>query len=85
MQTLRPLPFAASLGLALSALSLLCWLAIWITPALDLAHSWIGLFTTSPANSVQALIAAVSVSFAAGAFTGGVTAALYERLTRGRT
>lgn len=85
MQTLRPLPFGASLGLALAVLSLVCWPAIWVTPTLNLAHSWIGLFTTSPANSVPALIAAVGISFAAGALTGGFTAALYEMLTRGRS
>ena len=80
MQPLRPVPFGVALGLSLAALSLLCWIAILIAPSAALAHSWLGLFTTAPVNSVQALIVSLVVSFGAGVFTGGVTATLYDLL-----
>jgi hypothetical protein len=80
MQTFRPLPFGLALGLSMAALSMLCWIAVLIAPAASLAHSWLGLFTTAPVSSAQALIVSVGVSFGAGAFTGIVTAALYNLL-----
>lgn len=84
MRALHPVSFGAALGIALVVLSILCWLAVLAFPALQLAHSWIGLFSTAPVSSVQAGLVAVIASLIAGFLTGWVTAWIYNRLSGAR-
>lgn len=82
MIPLKPAAFGLSLAISLTFLTLLCWLAVLLLPQIQLAHSWLGLFTAAPVNSVRAGGTAIAVSFAAGWFTAFVMAVTYNRLVK---
>lgn len=82
MTPLKPAAFGLSLAISLAVLTLLCWLAVLLLPQVQLAHSWLGLFTAAPVNSVRAGATAIAVSFAAGWLTAFVMAVTYNRLVK---
>lgn len=84
MTALHPFPFGIAFGTALGVLSALCWIAVLVLPLVTLAHAWLGLFSTAPVATLRAGILAVAVSFIAGAVTGWLTAAVYNRIAGSR-
>lgn len=48
MTLLKPAAFGLSLAISLTVLTLLCWLAVILLPQVQLAHSWLALFTAAP-------------------------------------
>lgn len=82
MSPLKPTAFALSLAISLTVLSALCWLAIVLLPQVQLAHSWLSLFTAAPVETVRAGATAIAVSFAAGWLTAFVMAVSYNRLIK---
>lgn len=72
-----PLRLAATLGAASLLIFVLCWLGTFIASA-NLAHAYIGLFTTADAQSVRALAEGSLWSLLFGIVTGGMIAAFYN-------
>lgn len=71
------LHLAATLGAASLLILVLCWLGTFIASA-NLAHAYIGLFTTADAQSVWALAEGSLWSLLFGIVAGGMIAAFYN-------
>lgn len=77
---LKLAPFAWGLSAALVALYVLCWLGVLVAP--NLAHGWLGLFTTEPTGSVSGLLIGVIISIAMGWIAGAVLVGVYNAALR---
>ncbi len=77
---LKLAPFAWGLSAALVVLYVLCWLAVLIAP--DLAHGWLGLFSTEPAGSVSGLVIGIVVSAVMGWIAAAVLVGVYNAMLR---
>lgn len=73
-------PFAWGLSAALVVLYVLCWLAVLVAP--NLAHGWLGLFSTEPAGSLSGLLIGVVVSIVMGWVAGAVLVGVYNAALR---
>lgn len=77
---LRLGPFALGLSAALVLLYVLCWLAVFVAP--QLAHGWLGLFSTDPPGSVSGLAMGIVVSIVMGWIAGAVLVTVYNASLR---
>jgi uncharacterized membrane protein (DUF485 family) len=77
---LKLAPFAWGLSAALVVLYVLCWLAVLVAP--QLAHGWLGLFSTEPAGSVSGLAIGVVVSIVMGWVASAVLVSVYNSTFR---
>lgn len=77
---LKIAPFAWGLSASLVLLYVLCWLAVFIAP--DLAHGWLGLFSTEPAGSLGGLLIGVVVSIVVGWIAGATLVTVYNAALR---
>lgn len=77
---LKLAPFAWGLSAALVVLYILCWLAVLVAP--DLAHGWLGLFSTEPGGSVTGLIIGVVVSLIMGWVAAAILVSVYNAALR---
>lgn len=73
---LRLAPFAWGLSAALVVLYILCWLAVLVAP--QLAHGWLGLFSTNPPGSASGLVVGVVVSLAIGWIAAFILVTVYN-------
>jgi hypothetical protein len=77
---LKLAPFAWGLSAALVVLYVLCWLAVLIAP--DLAHGWLGLFSTQPPGSIGGLVIGIVVSAVMGWVAAAVLVPVYNAALR---
>jgi hypothetical protein len=68
---------AATIGVASAAIFTLCWAGTFLSFASP-THAYIGLFTTSGTQSVQALIEGGTWSLLFGGLSGGLVAVFYN-------
>ena len=66
----------------LVALFVICALAAVLFPTLDLAHNWLGLFSTAPAGSLRNFIEGVIWNIVFAWFSAVVFGFVYNRLVR---
>ena len=59
-------------------LFVLCWVGVLVGSPFAISHAFIGLFTTLPIGSVQALLIGGLTAFAAGGIAGAIIAHCYN-------
>ena len=77
---LDPVAFGWALSGALVALLVLCEVVAMILPGWQLAHNWLGLFSTAEIGSLRNLFDGVIASAIAGWITAAVLVTIYNRL-----
>jgi hypothetical protein len=77
-RTLSLLGSTIALSLAFAALFVACAIVALLAPGLQAAHSWVALFTLSPANSPQAWLEGIFFSVAFGIVLGSIFASVHN-------
>ena len=72
--------FGSALSGALVVLLVLCEAAAFVLPSWQLAHNWLGLFSTAEVGSLRNLFEGVIASVIFGWITAAVLVTIYNRL-----